>query len=80
MPAPLRASATAVGRGRKRPTLAEVEAEYIAETLRAAGGNKSEAARLLGISRKSLYERLARQEGDVRCQMSDVSEESDADI
>jgi DNA-binding NtrC family response regulator len=64
LPAPLRASATATARGRRRPTLAEVEAEYIAETLRAAGGNKSEAARLLGISRKSLYERLAREGND----------------
>ena len=49
--------------GRRRPTLAEVEAEYIRETLAAARGNKSEAARLLGISRKNLYERLRRDEG-----------------
>ena len=59
-PAPLRAAAASSARGGRRPTLAEVEADYIADTLRAAGGNKSEAARLLGISRKSLYERLAR--------------------
>jgi DNA-binding NtrC family response regulator len=43
-----------------RPTLAELEAEYINETLLATRGNKSEAARLLGISRKNLYEKLAR--------------------
>ncbi|GAC1395978.1 MAG: hypothetical protein NVSMB56_10380 [Pyrinomonadaceae bacterium] len=42
-------------------TLAEVEAEYINEILARTKGNKSEAARLLGISRKNLYERLARQ-------------------
>jgi DNA-binding NtrC family response regulator len=42
--------------------LAQVEAEYIAETLQATRGNKTEAARILGISRKNLYERLARLE------------------
>ncbi|HYO99572.1 MAG TPA: sigma 54-interacting transcriptional regulator, partial [Pyrinomonadaceae bacterium] len=47
----------------ERMTLAELEAAYIAETLAATRGNKSEAARLLGISRKNLYERLARQKG-----------------
>ncbi|HLL70544.1 MAG TPA: sigma-54 dependent transcriptional regulator [Pyrinomonadaceae bacterium] len=48
----------------ERMTLAELEAAYIAETLAATRGNKSEAARLLGISRKNLYERLARQKGN----------------
>ncbi|MGB7923620.1 MAG: sigma-54 dependent transcriptional regulator [Pyrinomonadaceae bacterium] len=42
------------------PTLAELEADHIVETLEAARGNKSEAARMLGISRKNLYEKLAR--------------------
>jgi DNA-binding NtrC family response regulator len=42
--------------------LAEVESEYIRETLTATKGNKTEAARILGISRKNLYERLAREE------------------
>jgi len=37
-----------------------VEDQYISETLTATGGNKTEAARILGISRKNLYERLAR--------------------
>lgn len=50
-----------VQRKRKKPqSLAEVEAEYVAETLAATRGNKTEAARILGISRKNLYERLAR--------------------
>jgi DNA-binding NtrC family response regulator len=49
-----------VRRDERRPTLAELEAEYINETLKATRGNKSEAARLLGISRKNLYEKLAR--------------------
>ncbi|HEX7721389.1 MAG TPA: helix-turn-helix domain-containing protein [Pyrinomonadaceae bacterium] len=41
-------------------TLAEIEAEYICAVLAATNGNKAEAARILGISRKSLYERIAR--------------------
>lgn len=47
---------------RGRQTLAELEAGYIAETLASVRGNKSEAARLLGISRKNLYEKLKRYE------------------
>jgi two-component system response regulator AtoC len=42
------------------PSLAEIEAEYVDEVLAAAKGNKTEAARILGISRKNLYEKLAR--------------------
>jgi serine/threonine-protein kinase PknK len=34
--------------------------EAVAQALRRSGGNKSEAARLLGITRKALYRRLAR--------------------
>lgn len=49
-------------RSERPPTLAELEAEYINETLLATRGNKSEAARMLGISRKNLYEKLARYE------------------
>ena len=62
-------------RGRKdhRPTLAEVEWDYIRETLSATKGNKAEAARILGISRKNLYERLARENAEVRSQKSDIS-------
>jgi DNA-binding NtrC family response regulator len=48
-------------RRRTKPlTLAEVEAEYVADTLARTKGNKTEAARILGISRKGLYERIAR--------------------
>ena len=46
--------------GAKPQSLAQLEAAYIAETLVATGGNKSECARILGISRKNLYEKLAR--------------------
>jgi two-component system response regulator AtoC len=61
LPEPVRASAARQKMsGCLRPTLAQIEAEYICATLAATRGNKSEAARLLGISRKNLYEKLAR--------------------
>jgi DNA-binding NtrC family response regulator len=41
-------------------TLKGMEAELIRATLRNCGGNKSLAARQLGISRKSLYEKMER--------------------
>lgn len=48
-------------RDREAPlTLAQLEAAYIAEMLEATKGNKTECARLLGISRKNLYEKIAR--------------------
>jgi DNA-binding NtrC family response regulator len=61
LPEVVRVAAARQGRKQGRPTLAEVEARYIRETLAATGGNKSEAAKILGISRKNLYERLARE-------------------
>jgi len=42
-------------------TLAQVEEEHIRRVLFQTGGNKSRAARLLGISRQGLFERLKRQ-------------------
>jgi two-component system response regulator AtoC len=60
LPASLQAASVVRQRRERRQTLAELEADYIAETLQAAKGNKSEAARMLGISRKNLYEKLAR--------------------
>ena len=39
--------------------LGVVERWAIARALRATGGNKAEAARLLGIARRTLYARLA---------------------
>ena len=62
LPEPIRVAVRAQQHREQPQTLAEVEAEYVAEILALAGGNKTEAARLLGISRKSLHERLARQE------------------
>ncbi len=43
-------------------TLAEVEAEHIRNVLASVGGNKSEAARILGIDRKTLRAKLDRTE------------------
>ena len=64
LPDSLRASAAMQKQAKHRQTLAELEADYISETLEFAKGNKSEAARLLGISRKNLYEKLARYRRD----------------
>ncbi len=44
----------------KRWSLRALEAAYIEEVLREAGGNKSRAASILGISRKTLLEKLKR--------------------
>jgi DNA-binding NtrC family response regulator len=75
LPEGLRIAASQRARKDRRPTLAEVEADYIRETLAATRGNKTEAARILGISRKNLYERLAREAKEVRDQISDVSQD-----
>jgi transcriptional regulator with PAS, ATPase and Fis domain len=42
------------------PTLSEVESDHILKVLEATEGNRSQAARVLGISRQSLIERLKR--------------------
>jgi DNA-binding NtrC family response regulator len=41
-------------------TLADTEADQIRKVLAATGGNKSRAARILGIERKTLYRKLER--------------------
>ncbi|MBL9007032.1 MAG: sigma-54-dependent Fis family transcriptional regulator [Myxococcales bacterium] len=41
-------------------TLEEMERRYVHRALAAVGGNKSQAARVLGIDRRSLYRRLER--------------------
>ncbi|MGH9459989.1 MAG: sigma-54 interaction domain-containing protein [Vicinamibacteria bacterium] len=43
-----------------RPTLAEVERDYIERTLRHVRGNQTRAAKILGISRKALWEKRRR--------------------
>ncbi len=44
-------------------TLADVEAEYISNVLASVGGNKTRAAEILGIDRKTLREKLKKLEG-----------------
>lgn len=57
----LESPGVAVRGGRSgRPTLAEVEKLYIERTLKEVGGNQTRAAEILGISRKSLWERRRR--------------------
>jgi two-component system response regulator AtoC len=60
LPDPVRASVRLQQRREHPGTLAEIEAAYVIEILAGTKGNKAEAARILGISRKNLYERLAR--------------------
>ncbi len=47
-------------RERATQTLADAEMEQIRKVLAATGGNKSRAARILGIERKTLYRKLER--------------------
>jgi DNA-binding NtrC family response regulator len=60
LPSGLSAAVSAQRQKAKPLSLAELEAAYIAETLAATNGNKTECARILGISRKNLYEKIAR--------------------
>jgi DNA-binding NtrC family response regulator len=52
------ASAIITRASERNLTLRELEREYIFEALRKAGGNKTRAAELLGLDRKTLYRRL----------------------
>ena len=40
------------------PTLAEVERLYLERVLEATGGNKTLAAKILGLDRKTIYRKL----------------------
>jgi two-component system response regulator AtoC len=64
LPESMRAAVSVQRRREKPQSLAEVEAQYVAEILVQTKGNKTEAARILGISRKNLYEKLARKSKD----------------
>ena len=60
LPSGLSAAVNAQQLKAKPQSLAQLEAVYISEILDATGGNKTECARILGISRKNLYEKIAR--------------------
>ena len=62
LPAGLGAAVAAQRHREQPPSLAQMEASYIAEVLAATRGNKTQCARILGISRKNLYEKIARYE------------------
>lgn len=64
LPESMRAAVTVQRRREKPQSLAEVEADYVNEILALTRGNKTKAARILGISRKNLYEKLARKNKD----------------
>ncbi len=50
--------AVVTGAAQERPTLAELERRYAAQVLQETGGNKTRAAEILGIDRKTLYRLL----------------------
>jgi transcriptional regulator with PAS, ATPase and Fis domain len=60
LPAHVEAAVSATRQRAKPLSLAQLEANYIAQILEHTHGNKSECARVLGISRKNLYEKIAR--------------------
>ena len=49
----------------QRLTLRELEERYIEQVLRQTGGNKVQAAKILGIDRKTLYRRAERSEREL---------------
>ena len=58
LPDTLQRQTPSIARGDIGRRLADVEREHILRTLRAAKGNKSAAARVLGLNRKTLYRKL----------------------
>ncbi|HKQ56831.1 MAG TPA: sigma-54 dependent transcriptional regulator [Candidatus Eisenbacteria bacterium] len=60
LPSELQGRQVASDEGIPLPTLAQMEADHISEVLRLTAGNKSRAARVLGISRQGLIEKLRR--------------------
>lgn len=60
LPGGLSAAVSAQRRREQPQSLAQLEAAYISEILGLTRGNKTQCARILGISRKNLYEKLAR--------------------
>lgn len=60
LPGGLSAAVSAQRRREQPQSLAQLEAAYISEIMGLTRGNKTQCARILGISRKNLYEKLAR--------------------
>jgi transcriptional regulator with PAS, ATPase and Fis domain len=60
LPSHIKAAVSARRQKEQPPSLAQLEAAYIAEMLAASNGNKTACARILGISRKNLYEKIER--------------------
>jgi transcriptional regulator with PAS, ATPase and Fis domain len=60
LPSHIKAAVSARRQKDRPPSLAQLEAAYIAEMLAASKGNKTACARILGISRKNLYEKIER--------------------
>ena len=58
--------AVVAGAAQERPTLAELERRYAAQVLQETGGNKTRAAEILGIDRKTLYRLLGDGEKEER--------------
>ncbi len=58
--------AALAGVTQERPTLAELEKRYAAQVLQETGGNKTRAAEILGIDRKTLYRLLGDAEKEER--------------
>ena len=56
------ANSSASGVNLSGRTLAEIEKQAIVDTLEACDGNKAECARRLGISEKSIYNKMKRHE------------------
>ncbi len=46
------------------PTLDQLERRYVARVLKAVAGNKTQAARVLGVDRRTLYRKLERYDKD----------------
>ena len=62
LPSGVSAAVNAQRQKEKPLSLAQMEAAYISQMLATTRGNKTECARILGISRKNLYEKIARYE------------------
>ena len=60
LPAKVRMGSQKVSKTRKSPTLNDIERDYVIEVLQDVGGDKTEAANILGIDLSTLYRKLKR--------------------